>query len=304
MPNVSEHLAVLFADVVESTALYRKLGDVEALGVVSACLDAMKAVLPAYRGRLLKTLGDAVMCLFPDGESAVSAATEMQRAVSNLRPGGVEVEIRIGLHVGSVVKGRDDVYGDTVNVAAYLADAATPGQILIAESTLGLLPTERRAAVRPIFDAILKSTLSKTAVYEVLWRDDALDRTNPNLRISRMIPQDIGSLVLKIDEQERRIDHWHPVLTIGRDPDCELVLGDRMVSRRHATIRIERTQFYLVDHSINGTFLTRESGEEIHVMRREILLERSGEIRLGCSKADHSGPVVAFHCDRRSIYRV
>ncbi len=304
MSNKSDHLAVLFADVAESTGLYRRLGDLEALSVVSASLNAMKAVLPQHQGHLIKTLGDAVMCVFPDAGCAVDAAIEMQRAIVNLRPSGVAVQIRVGLHTGPVVIGNDDVYGDTVNVAAYLADAATADQILIAEETLKALGPERRDAVRPIFDAILKTTLSRTAVCEVLWRDDAAERTHINMQVTRTIPQDIGSLLLVLDGTERRVDYWHPTLSIGREAGCELVISDQLVSRRHATIRVERTQFYLVDQSINGTFVTRENGDEFHVVRREILLEGVGEIRPGYTKSMRATPFVAFSRDRRSIYRV
>jgi adenylate cyclase len=304
VPDKTDHLAVLFADVVESTALYRELGDVAALRLVSICLDALKDVLPRHHGWLVKTLGDAVMCMFPDAECAIGAAVDMQRVVAALQPDGRAMQIRIGLHVGPVVIGNSDVYGDTVNVAAYLADAATPGQILIAEATVEQLGAERREAVRPIFDAVLKSTLARTEVCQVLWRDDLHDRTNINLQITRTIPQDVGSLLLELGGAERRVDYWHATLVIGRDAACDLVIPDNVVSRRHATIRIERTQFYLVDHSINGTFVTRASGEEVHLVRREIMLEVRGEIRPGYSKADCAEPFISFRRDRRSMYRV
>lgn len=299
----SDDLAVLFADIVESTALYRRLGDIEALKIINACLGAMKGVLPQHHGQLVKTLGDAVMCLFPDADSAVDAAVEMQRAISALQPNGLAMRIRVGLHTGPVVVGGDDVYGDTVNVAAYLADAASPDQILIAQTTLEQLETGRREATWPIFDAILKTTLSKTAVCEVQWRDDVVNRTQINPHIRRVIPEDAGSLVLMLGGAEHRLDHWHPILTVGRDAGCELVVADAVVSRRHATIRVERTQFFLVDHSVNGTFITREGGEEVHLMRREMLLEGSGEIRPGYSRALGDRPAITFRRDRRSIYR-
>ena len=303
-PDKTDHLAVLFADVVESTALYRRLGDVAALHVINVVIDEMKSVLPLYQGRLVKTLGDAVMCLFPDADCAVEAAVAMQHAVARLEPAGEKMQIRIGLHTGPVVIGSEDVYGDTVNVAAYLADAATAGQILIAEETAKDMSSERQDAMTPIFDAMLKTTLAKTAVCEVQWRDDLTERTNINLNIVRTIPQDIGSMVLLLQGIERRVDYWNAMLTIGRAPDSGMVLTDTLVSRRHATIRVERTQFYLVDHSINGTFVTRASGEEIHVVRREIMLEVRGEIRPGYSRTGRPGPFIAFRRDRRSMYRV
>lgn len=110
--------------------------------------------------------------------------------------------------------------------------------------------------------------------------------------------------MLTLDSTERRLDHWHPILTIGRDEACELVIPEGVVSRRHATIRVERTQFYLVDHSVNGTFITRADGEEIHLMRREMMLEGDGEIRPGYSRSLDNKPVIRFRRDRRSNYRV
>lgn len=300
----SDDLAVLFADIVESTALYRRLGDIEALKIINACLAAMKAVLPRHHGRLVKTLGDAVMCLFPDGDSAVDAAIDMQQAIAALQPAGLSMQIRVGLHTGPVVVGGEDVYGDTVNVAAYLADAASPNQILIAQTTLDQLNEGRREATVPVFDTILKTTLAKTAVWEVQWRDDLVNRTLINPHIRRTMPEDAGSLVLSLDAAEYRLDHWHPILTIGRDAACELVVPEGVVSRRHATIRVERTQFYLVDHSVNGTFITRADSEEIHLMRREIMLEGDGEIRPGYSRSLGNKPVIRFRRDRRSNYRV
>lgn len=300
----SDHLAILFADIVESTALYREVGDVEALKVISSCLRALKDVLPRHQGRLVKSLGDAVMCMFPDAARAVEAAVEMQQAMDVFLSNGRPMRIRIGVHTGPVVIGDDDVYGDTVNVAAYLADAATPGQILLDESMSADLGPDRRACVRPIFDTVLKTTLAKTAVCEVLWRDDFAERTNINLNVSRSIPEDAGSLLLEMDGVERRVDYWHSTLLIGRDATSDLVIPQGVVSRQHATIRIERMQFYLIDHSINGTFVTRGSDEEVHVMRREIMLGVRGEIRPGYSKADGTGPFISFRRDRRSIYRV
>lgn len=304
MQEKTDHLAVLFADVVESTALYRRLGDVAALHIINAVLSELKSVLPHHQGRLVKTLGDAVMCLFPDADCAVEAAVEMQHAIAGMNFSGEDMQIRIGLHTGPVVIGSEDVYGDTVNVAAYLADAATAGQILIAEATAQDMADERRNAMTPIFDAMLKTTLAKTAVCEVQWRDDLTERTQVNLTIERTIPQDIGSLVLTLGDHECRIDYWNSTLTIGRATGSGLVVTDSLVSRRHATIRVERTQFYLVDHSINGTFVTRASGEEIHVVRREIMLEVRGEIRPGYSRGGRPGPCIAFRRDRRSMYRV
>lgn len=305
MPNPeADDLAVLFADIVDSTALYRRLGDIEALRIINACLGSLEQILPRHHGRTVKTIGDAIMCLFADADSAVTAAIEMHRVMASLRPGGLVMKIRIGLHSGPVVVGGDDVYGDTVNVAAYLADAASADQILIAQSTRDQLGAVHVGATRTVFEAMLKTSLSKTSVCEVQWRDDLIHRTQINPHIHRTIPEDSGSLVLELGPDVRRLDHWHPILTIGREAGCELLVTDAVVSRRHATIRVERMQFFIVDHSVNGTFITRSDGAEIHLMRREMMLEGEGEIRPGYSKAAEGRPTIVFRRDRRSHYRV
>lgn len=305
MPNTeADDLAVLFADIVDSTALYRRLGDIEALRIINSCLAALEQVLPRHQGRAVKTIGDAIMCLFADADSAVNAAIEMHRAMASLRPAGLVIKVRIGLHAGPVVVGGDDVYGDTVNVAAYLADAASADQILVAQSTREQLGQTHAAATRTIFHATLKNALAKTPVCEVQWRDDLLHRTQINPHIHRTIPGDSGSLVLTLSGDIRRLDHWHPILTIGREAGCELLVTDPVVSRRHATVRVERMQFFIVDHSVNGTFITRSDGAEIHLMRREMMLEGEGEIRPGYSRGAPGKPLITFRRDRRSHYRV
>jgi len=65
-----------------------------------------------------------------------------------------------------------------------------------------------------------------------------------------------------------------------------------------------RTHFYLVDHSLNGTFVSLESGDEVHVLRKELLLDGSGKLTLGRSVRDGAVDVISFTRDRRSMYRV
>ena len=124
-------MAVVFADISESTSLYQKLGDAAARNIVNACLTLITGVLARFDGRLVKTIGDEAMCVFPSADLALLAASDMQAQVSATRPGNYPVSIHIGLHYGPVLVEEGDVFGDTVNVAAYLtavapAPATTP----------------------------------------------------------------------------------------------------------------------------------------------------------------------------------
>ena len=91
--------------------------------------------------------------------------------------------------------------------------------------------------------------------------------------------------------------------TIGRGENCDMVVHEKLASRKHVSIRLLRTHFYLVDHSLNGTFVTLESGEEVHVLRKELLLDGTGKLTLGLSSTEGAADVITFTRDRRSIYR-
>ena len=305
MSRESRTNAVLFADITESGQLYQKLGDAAARNVVNACVEAMASVLPRHQGALVKTLGDEILCVFPTADLAVLAASEMQTVVTKTPPGNYPVSIHIGLHYGPVLYDNGDVFGDTVNVAAYVTAVATRDQILTTEATEAALSPALKSNVRPVFNAVLKGSARESVVYQVMWRADRAEMTEVNLASSRVIPGDTGSLLVALQGERVRIDDWRPSIRIGRGLECDLVVNDRYASRQHLTIRAMRTRFYLIDHSINGTFVTLEGGEEVHVLRGEIPLDRSGQLSLGRSRTLDAadGHVITFEYDRRSMYR-
>lgn len=304
MNRQTRTLAVMFADISDSTSLYQKLGDAAARNIVNACLKVINGVLARYEGRLVKTIGDEVMCVFPDADLAVLAASDMQAQVSATKPGNYPVSIHVGLHYGPVLVEENDVFGDTVNVAAYLRAAATAEQILTTDAVERCLTAALKTCVRPIFNAVLKGSEQESTVYQVLWRTDRTDLTDVNLQPNKMIPGDTGALLVTLDEERVRVDQWRTGIVIGRSKDCDLVVTDNFASRRHLSIKLVRTHFYLFDHSINGTFVSLGSGEEVHVLRRELLLDGSGEIYVGRSRVERPSGVITFEPDRRSMYRV
>lgn len=296
--------AVLFADISESSALYQKLGDTAARNIVDACVATMSGVIARYDGVVVKTLGDAVMCLFPTADLSVLAAGELQSVVTSTRPGNYPVAIHIGLHYGPVLLEEDDAFGDSVNVAAYLTAVAMREQILTTEATENALSPELKSSVRAVFHTFLKGAARESIVYQVLWKTDNIEVTEVNLHSSRVIPGDIGSLLVTLGKQRVRIDQRRSSIKIGRAKDCDLVVADRYASRQHLTIRLMRTRFYLIDHSINGTYVTLHGGQEVQVLRGELPLDRSGELRVGRSRTEQPPEAIAFEYDRRSMYRI
>jgi class 3 adenylate cyclase len=297
-------LTVLFADICGSTRLYAALGDEAARAVVAGGLDAVVAGLPRFGGRLVKTLGDEVMCVFPDPDCAIAAAAEMQVRVRAARPGGLELSIHVGLQHGPVLLEGEDVFGDTVNAASYLCAVATAGQILTAEATVERLSEAGRAQTRRLFYAIIKGARCESALYQILWEGDTGALTDVNFRQHNRLPPDSGSILLAYEGQELRIHARCPTLILGRDASCDMAVPDPFASRKHATLTLRRTQVFLADHSVNGTFVRRADGSTVHVFRSELLLEGSGEISLGRAFDQAGAAPIRYRRDRRALYRV
>lgn len=133
---------LVFTDIVGSTDLYDHLGDGDALGIVHTYFEALFEAFAA-RGRIVKTIGDAVMASFPTGEAAVRAAAEGLRAVHARCTNpvtGQPLQIRVGVHRGSAivvpVNGINDYFGQTVNIAARVQSEAKASQVLVTEAVL------------------------------------------------------------------------------------------------------------------------------------------------------------------------
>jgi adenylate cyclase len=164
-----EKLAVLFADICGSTALYEHLGDDLARKMISRCIDTMAGKISVYQGTLIKTIGDEIMVTFPSAEAAFYASCAMQAAVGNDRPlGGIPLHIRIGFNYGEVIKESNDVFGNTVNVAARVAAITRADQIMATQAVFDALPPDLRNKMHQIMRAEFKGKQEHHEIYQVI----------------------------------------------------------------------------------------------------------------------------------------
>lgn len=185
-------MAVLFTDIVGSTAYFEQRGDVEGLALVHRHNDLLFPLVDAHGGRKVKTIGDAIMAVYPSAAQATSSAQAMMRAlVDEAKATSREpIHIRIGIHWGSVLKDGDDVFGDTVNVAARVNSAAAPDEILVSRATAAAC-----GAAVPVVDRAPVAAKGKNApvdVCAVLWRPDEIDDSATRAAASRLFVLDIA----------------------------------------------------------------------------------------------------------------
>jgi class 3 adenylate cyclase len=284
--------AVLFADISGSTALYEALGDVLAKQTIDECLRAMRAATARHSGRVIKTIGDELMCVFPDADRVATAASEMQQAIAEMPPVcGVKRAIRVGFHVGPVIEAEGDVFGDTVNTAARMAGLAKGQQIYTTLAAVQRMSPIVRSQTRRIAALAVKGKGDEVEVCEVLWQEsDDLTMATASMTSA----PSVASLELSHGVRRIRLDGDSPRAVIGRDGECQIVLGDRKASRVHARIELRRDKFVLVDQSTNGTYVTFDGEAEIGLRREELLLRGRGRIVFGHGIAESDEDVVAF----------
>ncbi len=297
MAQEKTNMAVLFADVSDSTKLYEAIGDTAAFGNVREVIGLLKGITEAYQGRVVKTIGDGLMCVFPEADGCASAAGEMQRQVLQRPPlkSGKQLTIRVGFHYGPVIQAGEDVFGDSVNVAARMSGLALSGQAVTDSDTVAMLSSSLRDTVRQINALPVKGKAEEIEVYELMWQA-SVDRTViPGRTVPAVASKPVSGPTLKLVYRGREIIAKDTVY-LGRDESNTLFVMDPMCSRRHAKIELRGGKFVLVDQSSNGTFVIIGTSTEHRLKREEIILYSTGKIAFGHSIADSGVDVVEFNC--------
>jgi hypothetical protein len=290
--NPAGIVAVLFADIAGSTKLYEVLGDAAAKAMIDEALVEMTAVTTRHAGRVIKTIGDEVMCVFDGADRGFIAATDMQNRIDKLPVvNGAKRRIRVGFHAGTVIEENGDVFGDTVNTAARMAGLAKGMQIITTRTTVDMLSPALRMGTRDIAALAVKGKADDLAVCEVIWQEgDDLTMTAPSVSL----PQSQAVLVLRHTGREIVMNQSRPAVSLGRDASGDIVIADPKASRNHARIERRRDKFFLADQSTNGTFVTFTGEAELSLRREELMLRGSGIIVFGHSAAESSAETLEF----------
>ena len=128
-------LTVLFTDLQDSTRLYRRIGDAPAFGQVLDHFAVLRTAVEAADGAVVKTIGDAVMAVFPRPARALLLLLDTQRRLA--APGLSPLKLKAGMHTGPclavTLNDRLDYFGSTVNFAARLERYSSGQDIVISE---------------------------------------------------------------------------------------------------------------------------------------------------------------------------
>jgi adenylate cyclase len=230
-------------------------------------------------GKVVKTLGDGMVCQFQAADAAFRAACEMQAAAVAVESGDEpKLTIKIGFTWGPVVTERGDVFGDTVNVCARLVALASPEQVFTTQETRAALSPGLRKRCRELYPVQIKGRVGEVNVCDVQWRADpdvtkAFDRKELERR-EWVLELAYAGQTLVVQPSAS--------IKIGRGKTNEIVVNSSLASRVHARIFGRGGNFVIADQSSNGTFVMVDgSSREVRLRREETMLGERGTIGLG-----------------------
>ena len=161
-------VSLLFCDVVRSTELTRRLGDLGAYRVIQDFHNLVLGAAAPFAGRELELRGDGVLLAFDAPGQAVDCAVEIQRGLQRV-PVGRRVSARIGVHTGQALRVASGYFGSNVILSARVAEEAAPGEILVTAAIV-----QRLAEQAPPVDAgrwvSLKGIPEANLVFALRWR--------------------------------------------------------------------------------------------------------------------------------------
>ena len=161
--------AVMFTDIVGSTAMTARLGDDRSVEMVRAHDAIVRRALKDFNGHEVKHTGDGIMASFVDASIAIRCARSIQSSLEVFNMASTEpLSLRIGMDAGEPVADNNDLFGATVQMAARLCAAAEPDTIYVTEVIRSFAPDEIELIGRG--SQLMKGFSTPTLVYEVSWK--------------------------------------------------------------------------------------------------------------------------------------
>jgi class 3 adenylate cyclase/tetratricopeptide (TPR) repeat protein len=229
-------VAVLFADLVGFTALTAEIGAEEVQALLDTFFSVADQLVEAHGGTIDKHIGDCVMALFgapvargDDVVRAVRAAAAIVAAMPGVSATvGRKLEVHGGIAAGEVVAAGGGqigytVTGETVNLAARLADIAAPGEILLSDGVRLVLGETVR--LEPLGEVALQGFARTQLAHRLVGLAE---------------PASLGGLLVGRDAELAQLDWLLGRVGAARQGGLVVIRGDAGVGKTRLVRELER----------------------------------------------------------------
>jgi TolB-like protein len=162
--------AILSADV---EGYSRLMGDDEesTIRTLTNYRSAMTSLIQQHRGRVVDAPGDNLLAEFSSAVHAVTGAVEIQRELAERNAelsDERKMHFRIGVNVGDVVEEEDRIYGDGVNIAARIQEAAESNSVFVSQSLFDQVKRQSSYRFEDLGLHSLKNISEQIRLYKVI----------------------------------------------------------------------------------------------------------------------------------------
>jgi len=161
--------AIVFTDVV-SFSMLMATNEEHTLDLLRRDFQIMKELCQRFEGKVIKTIGDALLMYFASAVKAVACAQEIQSSLAEITANLASDDIlthRIGIHLGDVFFNGTDVLGDGVNIAARLQAEAQPGGICLSQTVYEVVKNPLALKATDLVPRKLKNMPDSVSVYQI-----------------------------------------------------------------------------------------------------------------------------------------
>lgn len=137
-PQREGTVTLCFTDIEKSSALAQAMGNQRWARLLRWHDATIETIVEKGGGEVVKTLGDGTMIAFDATQPAARAAIQIQRAMAD-RQEPPPLCLRIGVHIGDVIRTGNDYIGHAVNKAARISAAAHGGEIMVSSAFMAVL---------------------------------------------------------------------------------------------------------------------------------------------------------------------
>jgi class 3 adenylate cyclase len=155
---------ILFADIVDSTALTERMGDAAFRDRARSLDTSLRTIITDVGGTAIegKLLGDGVLATFPAASQAIDAALRCAAAGDEQ-----SLPLHLGLHAGDVIREQNNVFGGAVNIASRISGLSAPGEVLVSDVVRALARTSAAVTFEDRGEHALKGVGDPQRVYAV-----------------------------------------------------------------------------------------------------------------------------------------
>ncbi|MBD3384740.1 hypothetical protein GF407_07410 [candidate division KSB1 bacterium] len=255
-------LVILFTDIEGSTSYWDSRGDINGRLMVDQHNRLIFPVIKKYHGKVIKTIGDAIMASFNKPHHALEAAIAIQQLLASERKKNkyFTLKVRIGIHSGKALVEYNDIFGNVVNIAARIESLGKGNDILVSGSTAIRLSRKKYRLIRPR-QFTPKGRKKKMVVYRCDWQK--LPNYSDKIKLVPLLPviprQKINILAyiiasvgvlyflyiryfryLLADSEDIAIMALNPTSILSRHPANGAILSVIVISFLVVLIRIRR----------------------------------------------------------------